>query len=143
VNAFFFFSDPSLGALWGAIGWAVRLLVGGVSLLWLQRHWSAALPTGRRISVAADSSSDVAGQPGKAATSAEIPYDTLPPTNNVADAGDLCGDGLSDLIVSPPLSDSSEDMDAWRASVVFGKASTASHFSPPADRAAARGAHPA
>jgi hypothetical protein len=29
VNVFFFFSDPSLGALWGAIGWAVRLLVGG------------------------------------------------------------------------------------------------------------------
>jgi hypothetical protein len=143
VNAFFFFSDPSLGALWGAIGWAVRLLVGRVSLLWLQRHWSAALPSGRRISVAADSSSDAAGNLGKAAFSEEIPYDTLPPTNNVADAGELCGDGLSDLIVSPPLSDSSEAMDAWRASVVFGKASTASHFSPPADRAAARGAHPA
>ena len=202
VNVFFFFSDPSLGALWGAIGWAVRLLVGGVSLLWLQRHWSAALPSGRRISVAADSWSDVAGNLGKAAFSAEITDDTQPPTNNVANAGDLygdvngdglsdliasptlcdssedmdarrasvvfgkadtfaisggshgdksnyevaavgdvCGDGLSDLIVSPPLRDSSEDMDAWCASVVFGKASTASHFSPPADRAAARGVH--
>jgi len=78
VNVFFFFSDPSLGALWGAIGWAVRLLVGGVSLHWLRRHWSAALPSGRRISVAAGSWSDAAGNLGEAAPSAEITYDTLP-----------------------------------------------------------------
>ena len=63
--------------------------------------------------------------------------------HNVTSAGDMNGDGLTDLIVSPPLSDPSEDPDARRDSVVFGKASMASRFSPPADRAAARGVHPA
>jgi len=45
---------------------------------------------------------------------------------NVAHAGDLNGDGLADLIVSPPLSDPSEDTHGWGAYVVFGKASTKS-----------------
>jgi hypothetical protein len=76
------------------------------------------------ISVGAGSYSDAAGNAGEAASSAEITYDNLPPTNNVADGGDANGDGLADLIVSPPLSDLSEDKDAWRAYVVFGKAST-------------------
>jgi hypothetical protein len=40
--------------------------------------------------------------------------------------GDVNGDGLADLIVSPPVSDPSEDMHGWRAYVLFGKASTKS-----------------
>jgi hypothetical protein len=87
--------------------------------------------------------------------SSEIAYDTLPLTNNtidvlpfaaaitngfainaestneqrglnIADAGDVNGDGLADLIVSSPLNDPSEDKDAWRDSVLFSKASTKS-----------------
>lgn len=41
VNTFFFFSDPSLGALGGAIGWVLRLLVLAVTVLWMKRHWRA------------------------------------------------------------------------------------------------------
>lgn len=44
VNVFFFFSDPSLGALGGAVGLVVRLVVLGVSVQWLRQHWRRVEP---------------------------------------------------------------------------------------------------
>jgi hypothetical protein len=86
--------------------------------------WGASVVFGKASTKTIDLSSMAAGIGGGFAISGGSHGDksNYPTTGE----GDVNGDGLADLIVSPPLSDPSEDTHGWRAYVLFGKASTKS-----------------